>query len=148
VEKGEEVDLSKLDPAEDQATTRAYVVEIIEARLEEIFDHVNKELKKINRDGKLPAGIVLTGGGSKLPGVVDFAKKHLRLPVTLGKPLGLNTIIGRVEDPSFAAASGLVLWGSRFTAPFSKSQVGKAFKQALSKPGVQKLQKWLKSFLP
>src|SRR3989344_780676 len=86
IEKHEEIDLSKIDASEEETTMRHYVVEIIEARLEEIFDLVNAELKKINRDGKLPSGVVLSGGGSRLPGVVEFAKKRLRLPVTLGRP--------------------------------------------------------------
>ncbi len=74
VDKNEEIFLNQIDQSEQQTTLRGLIVEIIEARLEEIFDRVNAELKRINRDGKLPAGIVLTGGGSHLPGVVEFAK--------------------------------------------------------------------------
>lgn len=147
VSKDEEVDLSKIDPGETETTLRSYVVEIIEARLEEIFDHVNGELKKIGRDGKLPSGVVLTGGGSKLPGVVEFSKKHLRLPAALGKPQNVNTIIDRVDDPAFATAVGLVLWGGRFSTG-GKHQFGGLVKNWLQKPGVAKLRKWMKSFLP
>ena len=134
-------------PAKTETTLRSYVVEIIEARLEEIFDHVNGELKKIGRDGKLPSGVVLTGGGSKLPGVVEFSKKHLRLPAALGKPQNVNTIIDRVDDPAFATAVGLVLWGGRFSTG-GKHQFGGLVKNWLQKPGVAKLRKWMKSFLP
>jgi cell division protein FtsA len=63
-----------------------HVAEIIEARFEEIFDLVNKELKYIGKDGQLPAGAILTGGGAKLPGIVELAKKQLRLPVIIGLP--------------------------------------------------------------
>jgi len=151
VDKDEDIDLSKLDPSEEELTSRAYVVEIIEARLEEIFEHINKELKKINRDGKLPAGIVLTGGGSKLPGVVEFAKKHLRLPVVVGRPQNVNTVIDRVDDPSFATACGLVLWGEKYSGGSSAGAAGsfsRTFKQVLGNPKMQKFKKWLKSFLP
>lgn len=55
VERDAEIDLNRFDPSEDQATTHGYIVEIIEARLEEIFNHINGELKKIQRDGKLPS---------------------------------------------------------------------------------------------
>jgi len=148
VSKEEEIDLSKLDPSEPDITLRSYVVEIIEARLEEIFDYVNKEFKKINRDGKLPAGIVLTGGGSKLPGVVEFAKKHLRLPVSQGIPQNVSTIIDRVEDPSFATVAGLVLWGGKFSTGLSKSQFSGVVKNIMDNPNLTKVRKWLKSFLP
>ncbi len=148
VEKDEEINLSKIDSTEDQTTTRGYVVEIMEARLEEIFEHVNKELKKIGRDGKLPSGIVLTGGGAKLPGVVDFAKKHLRLPVSLGKAQNVTTVIDRIHEPGFATAVGLLLWGSKFSTGSGGGDFGKMFKGILSNQNVSKLRTWFKSFLP
>ena len=150
VGKGEEVDLSKIDAGETESADRHYVVEIIEARLEEIFDLVAKELKNINRDGKLPAGAVLTGGGSRLPGVVEFAKKRLRLPSSLGRPHGITTVIDMVDDPAFATAVGLVVWGQKFGAggAFSSGDMFSSVKKAFSHPVAQKAKKWLKSFLP
>jgi len=82
--------------------------EIIEARVSEIFELANKELKKISRQGKLPAGIVLTGGGAKLPKIVDLAKRELKLSCQIGHPQG---ILGLEEDPSLALVAGLVLRG-------------------------------------
>ncbi len=148
VAKGEEIDLSKIDTGEEEITMRNYVVEIIEARLEEIFDHVLSELKKINRDGKLPSGIVLTGGGSKLPGIVDFSKKHLRLPTIIGHPQNIDTIIDRVDDPTFATAAGLVLWGSKASSGFADAKFGGMVKGILDNENVAKIRKWFKSFLP
>ncbi len=82
------------------------LVKIIEARVCEILDQVQKELKRIPLKGPLPAGIVLTGGGSKLPKMVELAKKELKLPVRIGKVQGL----GGIEDDSlWSTASGLVL---------------------------------------
>lgn len=57
---------------------------IIEARVSEILEQTNQELKKISRQGLLPAGLVLTGGGAKLPGIVELSKKKLKLPVKMG----------------------------------------------------------------
>jgi cell division protein FtsA len=148
VSKEDEIDLSKIDPSEEETTMRHYVVEIIEARLEEIFDQVNGELKKISRDGKLPSGIVLTGGGSKLSGVAEFAKKRLRLPAILGVPQNVTTIIDRVDDPAFATAAGLVLWGHKFSSSGKSADLSGMMKKMLSNPGLQKARKWLKSFLP
>jgi cell division protein FtsA len=149
VDKAEEIDLSKLDPSEDQSASRAYVVEIIEARLEEIFSMAAGELKKIQRDGKLPAGIVLTGGGAKLPGVVEFSKKHLRLPTVLGHPQNVNSVIDRISEPSFATAAGLVLWGGKYSnSSMGQAQFGSMVKSVMSNQNVAKIRKWFKSFLP
>lgn len=148
VSKIEDIDLSKIDPQEDALISQQYVVEIIEARLEELLEHVNGELKKISRDGKLPAGIVLTGGGSNLPGISEFVKKYLRLPVQIGKPQNVTTIIDRVDDPSFATAVGLVLWGGKFSAGASSGGMPSFLKNMLGNDSFTKIRKWLKSFLP
>jgi len=89
------------------------VAEIIEARVEEILEGVDNELKKIGKSGMLPAGVVLTGGGAKLPGLVEIAKQTLRLPASLGYPQELVSNLDQVSDMSFATAVGLVLWGSQ-----------------------------------
>ena len=81
---------------------------IIEARVREIFEIVNKELKKIARQGKLPAGVVLTGGGAKLPRIKELAKKELRLHCRIGFPRGFSPSL---EDPELATVCGLVLLG-------------------------------------
>src|SRR3989344_7544315 len=78
ISKREEIDLNLFDSEEDGLVSRYHVAEIIEARLEEILGLVNAELKNIGREGLLPGGAVLTGGGSLLPGVVGFAKEILR----------------------------------------------------------------------
>lgn len=93
--------------------------EIIEARVLEIFDQVNKELKKISRQSLLPAGIVLTGGGAKLPKIVDLAKKELKLPSQIGTVT--KNFLGLEEDPSLATVCGLVLEGADLAAEKSFS---------------------------
>lgn len=95
----------------DEEANQKYVVEIVQARCEEILEKVDKELKRIGRSGLLPAGVVLTGGGAKLPGLVELAKHKMRLPVSLGYPLGVTSITDRVNDLAFTTAIGLVQWG-------------------------------------
>jgi len=147
VKKDTEIDLSKIDRQEEGRVSVKHVAEIVEARLEEIFDLINKELKKIGKDGQLPAGVILTGGGAKLPGVVELAKKQLRLPVTLGLPGSVTTVIDRVDDPSFATSIGLVLWANEFLLGSSRT-VNKFAKKFLENDSVDKMRKWFKSFLP
>ena len=148
VDKLAEIDMSKLDPEEETRVSQQLVAEMIEARLEEIFDRITAELKRIDRDGKLPAGIVLTGGGAALPGVVEFAKHYLRLPVSVGVPSETDTIIDQVVDPSFATVVGLSLWGSNFTGSFSDFSFTKPFKGLLESQNVVKLKKWFKAIMP
>jgi cell division protein FtsA len=152
VDKLAEIDMSKIDPDEETRVPQQLVAEIIEARLEEIFDRVTAELKRIDRDGKLPAGIVLTGGGAAMPGVVEFAKHYLRLPVSVGVPSETDTIIDQVVDPSFATVVGLALWGSNFTTSgFSGFNFGsplKVFGGLLENQNVVKLKKWFKAIMP
>lgn len=125
---------------------RIQVVEIIEARLREIFELVNKELKRIDRQGLLPAGVVLLGGGAKVPGIVDLAKEELRLPAQVGFPLEFEGMAEEVDDPSFATVVGLILWSmdsqlrsGRRGIDFSGLSVGST---------VAKIKKWLQGFLP
>lgn len=151
VDKLAEIDMSKIDPQEETRIPQQLVAEIVEARLEEIFDMVTKELKQIDKDGKLPAGIVLTGGGAALPGVVEFAKHYLRLPVSIGVPSETDTIIDQVVDPSFATVVGLSLWGSNFSGSFSDFSFTKPFKAIgglLENENMVKLKKWFKTIMP
>lgn len=151
VDKLAEIDMSKIDPEEETRISQKLVAEIIEARLEEIFDRITAELKRIDRDGKLPAGIVLTGGGAALPGAVEFAKHYLRLPVSIGVPSETDTIIDQVVDPSFATVVGLSLWGSNFTGGFSDfsfTRPLRALGGLLENQNVVKLKKWFKTIMP
>ncbi len=148
VDKLAEIDMSKIDPDEETRISQLLVAEIIEARLEEIFDRITAELKRVDKDGKLPAGIVLTGGGAALPGIVEFAKHYLRLPVSVGVPSETDTIIDQVVDPSFATVVGLALWGSNFTTSLSGMSFSNPFKGLLENQNVVKLKKWFKAIMP
>lgn len=82
---------------------------ITEARVEEILEYVDKELKRIHRSRKLPGGIVLTGGTSKLPGLVEFAKDVLELPVRVGSWKHIPRVVDGMDDNVYSQAVGLML---------------------------------------
>jgi cell division protein FtsA len=82
---------------------------IAEARAEELFEYVDKELKKIQRSRKLPGGAVLVGGTAKLPGIADIAREKLQLPARVGKPHSISGLAETVSDPASASAVGLML---------------------------------------
>ncbi len=104
----EQFKIEGLSPEEAIVFDNKMLTKIIEARMFEIFKEVQKELKKIGKAGLLPGGVVLTGGGSKLPKIKDFCKKELKLPCRIGLPKGF---FPEIDDPSFALAAGLVLEG-------------------------------------
>ncbi|OHA69086.1 MAG: cell division protein FtsA [Candidatus Wildermuthbacteria bacterium RIFCSPLOWO2_01_FULL_47_18] len=110
---------------------------IIEMRVKELFQFIGKELKSIERQGSLPSGVVLTGGGAKLPGIAEFAKKELKLPAKLGSP---HEIVTFETDPAFFGVMGLA------------SRVLQEGEQTISSlPGAsvaQKLKKIFRVFIP
>lgn len=117
INKEEEVDISKLVKEEDvnddiENISVHYVAEIIEARVEEIFEKIDAEFKKIDRSGMLPAGVVFVGSGAELNGLVDLAKRKLRLPACLGVSRNINVVIDKVKTPEFLTSLGVVVWGS------------------------------------
>jgi cell division protein FtsA len=91
--------------------TKKNLVDIIEPRVSEIMDLIQKELKKVNRQELLPCGIVLTGGGAKLPKIKELAKETLKLNCEIGIPKG---ILGLQDDPALATVAGLALDGVDF----------------------------------
>lgn len=145
VKENESILIKAEDDVPEESISRKEVANIIRARLEEIFSFVDRELKSVNRSGLLPAGVVFSGGGALLPGVVEVAKKRLRLPARIGKPqtfLGLNDDL---DDPAYAVVLGLVGWAfdqetrSRMRTPLNFPDI---------KPTIAKMKGWFKSFLP
>ncbi len=106
------IDLRELGAADSEHVSPRFISEIASARVEEVFEKVEEELRKIGRSGLLPAGIVLAGGGSKLNGIVDTAKRVLRLPASLSPGIQLQTpLVEIARDPAYATVLGLMVWG-------------------------------------
>ncbi len=82
---------------------------IVEARVDELFDFVEKELQKIKKDRKLPGGIVLTGGTAKLPGISEYAREKLQLASRIAKLENISGLVDTVEDQSYTVVVGLML---------------------------------------
>jgi len=82
---------------------------IVDARLEELFELVNKELASIGRAAKLPGGVVLSGGGAAMDGIVEYAKDVLHLPARVVKMDGFSGVADALKQPAFATAVGLML---------------------------------------
>jgi cell division protein FtsA len=83
---------------------------IIEARVEEIFRFVLQEIKRSGYDGLLPAGVVLTGGSSLLPGIRKLGAEILGLPVRVAQPENLVGLVDQLYSPAFSTSVGLLNW--------------------------------------
>lgn len=82
---------------------------IIEARVEELLELIDKEFGRVKKSRKLPGGVVFVGGGSVIPGLADFAKEKLQLPSKIGVVRGVSGLHDIVEAPEYATAVGLML---------------------------------------
>ncbi len=82
---------------------------ITEARIDELFELVEKELRRIQKSRRLPGGVVIVGGVSKLPGIAEFAKDKLQLAARTGKLQQVGGIVDTIKDPSYITAIGLML---------------------------------------
>lgn len=99
---------------------------ITEARIEELFEYVNKELVRIHKAHRLPGGVVLVGGTAGLPGIADFAKEKLQLAARVGSLQGISGLVDTVSDPKYCTAVGLMLLDMLLmpSQPTGKSQIG------------------------
>ena len=103
---------------------------------------VKDELARIHRDGMLPAGVILTGGAVKIAGVTDLARETLNLPVQIGFPQNYEGVVDKIDDPSYATAIGLLIWGSKFEG---RPHGAKAIN---FKKGMGSIKKWFKGLIP
>lgn len=89
---------------------RSELAYIVEARMEEIFRYVLREIKRSGYDGLLPAGVVLTGGTSQLPGCRQLASQVMGLPARVAKPQNLVGLTDQLDSPAYSTSVGLLEW--------------------------------------
>ncbi|PIS09136.1 cell division protein FtsA [Candidatus Beckwithbacteria bacterium CG10_big_fil_rev_8_21_14_0_10_34_10] len=149
------LDLSKLDLEEhlSKVSKKTVVEGIIHPRLKEIFQMVGEELKKSGYGGGTPAGIVLTGGGSRTTDIIQVCKRTLALPVRVGTPSGLSGLIDEIKSSDFAVSQGLILYGLKnfereSGSSFSLSKIGNILGRIPAKGAIHKVTDFIKSFLP
>ncbi|MDW8072305.1 MAG: cell division protein FtsA [Anaerolineae bacterium] len=122
-----------------QKVSRHFLAQIIEARVEEIFELVHQEIKRSGYDGLLPAGVVLCGGSADLAGIRDVAREVLGLPVRIGTPYNLQGLVDALGRPAYATSVGLLQWGlHRDPRQSARPRRGEGLK----------ILNWLKALLP
>ena len=126
VRRDELVELPGVGGRQPRPIRRQYLSEIIEPRAEEIFTLLRKEILRSGFEEMLGAGIVLTGGGSRLDGLPELGERVFHLPVRRGVPIGVGGRVELVNSGSFATAVGLTLYGAKL----AESGVSKAGEEA------------------
>jgi len=145
----DEIDLIDFGAADHEIFKVRDVSTIIQARIEEILYLVDQELKKVQRSGLLPAGAVFTGAGAKLPGIIEEAKKNLRLPAAIGYPIGLISSADQINDPGYSTAIGLVKWGAEMLSYSNKYDRGDFWGSLKKSFGLKgKIKKTISSLIP
>ena len=113
---------------------RQTLAEVVEPRYEELLILVQAELRRSGFEELLAAGVVLTGGSSKMEGVIELAEEVFHLPVRLGLPQHVGGLVEAVRNPIHATGVGLLLFGNEMeTAGKSETKTGGGFKEMLAR---------------
>jgi cell division protein FtsA len=123
-----------------ESISRQFLAEIIEARVEEIFSLILREVKRSGYDGLLPAGVVLCGGTASLPGIQELGRQVLGMPVRVGAPHDLQGLVDVLGSPAYATGVGLLVWGLREHPTHAAHSAGNRV--------YDRLARWLAALLP
>jgi len=136
----EKIDLQKIDPSVKGSPSRKFISEVIESRLGEICELISNDLRSIEKEKDLPAGVVITGGGAKLPGMTELFKDELKLATQIGFPKDKlfetesKAMLEFLESPEYSLVLGLVLASEQTQGrkiSFDGNGVSKFFKNFL-----------------
>ena len=111
--KDETIEVAGVGGRKPRTLSRQILGEILEPRVEEIFNLTHREVYRASMEDSITSGVVVTGGACLLEGVVDIAESVFNLPTRVGKPAGIGGLVDVVNNPMYATAVGLVLYGAR-----------------------------------
>ncbi len=121
---------------------------IIESRVEEIFQLALQEIKRSGYDGLLPAGMVLTGGTSALPGIRTLASQVLGMPVRIAQPENLVGLVDQLKSPAYSTSVGLLYWAAALTEEDLRPVRGTTKRPGRERLNLEPVKDWLKRLLP
>ena len=138
------LEISSINGKDKSNVSQKYLVEIIEPRVSEIFSLVGAEVRRSGCYNMIPGGIVITGGSSLLPGMLEVAEQVLNLPSRLGRPNYEGELADLINDPCYSEAVGLLSFATK------KYSIGRSFQSTKRKTRVTniftKIINWLKDF--
>jgi len=139
VDEQEEVEVPGVGARPSRKISRRVLAEILELRMREILELIDKNVSKHIDKSLLTGGAVLTGGSALLPGLIYLTDQTLDLPTRIGYPVKLKGLGEEINHPQFATAVGMLVYA------FQNYQVEEA-KTFKGKGILQKLKEWIKGF--
>lgn len=109
----ENIEVPSIGNRPDRLLKRQVLAEILEPRVRETFELIAREIERVRLTELLASGIVITGGSSLLPGMVELAEEIIGIPARLGIPRGVHGLMDVVKSPVYATGVGLVLFGAK-----------------------------------
>ena len=113
VDPDEIVQVHQIGEDHPRGVTRRHLAEIVESRMQELFELIAREVDRAGATNRLQSGVVLTGGGSVLTGTAQAARDQLNMSARVVAPSGVGGLTDQIATPAYAAASGLLLWGTK-----------------------------------
>lgn len=138
VDSTEAVDIPAIGDRPGRRLPRRALAEVVEARYEELFTLALNELRRSGLENYIAAGIVLTGGASKVAGALELAERVFKMPVRLGRPHNVAGLADIINNPVYATGVGLLVYGMRQKQ--SQSEV------VLNQPSIKSLWSRMKSW--
>lgn len=143
VSKDDMVEVQSVGGGKSRTVSRYMLCEIIEPRVEEIFQLVKREIIKSGYDNLVSSGIVLTGGTAAMEGITELAEQVFNLPVRRGLPMGITGLVDVVKSPMYSTGVGLVQYGGKHLTgtQFQRGSENKIFNKLTSR-----MKEWMKEF--
>ena len=111
--ENETIKVPSVGDRSDRDLSRQALAEVVEPRYDELFTLIQAELRRSGFEDLIAAGIVLTGGTSKMEGVVELAEEIFHMPVSIGHPQGVTGLTDIVRNPIYSTAVGLLIYGAK-----------------------------------
>jgi cell division protein FtsA len=144
---GDLIEAEGFNPGERQQISRSLVNQVLQARAEEVIEHIYNEIRRSGYEGLLPAGVVLTGGAVQLPRFDELMRDMLGIPVRIGAPSDLSGLADTIDSPPYATGVGLLRWGSRHGMTMLNSPNASSDRSSMGST-YERFKDWLKEFLP
>jgi len=143
IDKDETIEVPGVGGRKPRIVSRQILGEIIEPRVEELFQLINQEIVRSGYDSAIASGVVLTGGTAIMEGTVELGEQIFNLPVRRGLPAGIGGLVDIVKNPMYSTGVGLVLYGMKHGTlpPFN----GRGDKQVFNRL-LEKMKGWVKEF--
>jgi cell division protein FtsA len=141
------IEAEGFNPGERQQISRSLMNQVLQARAEEVIEHIYNEIRRSGYDGLLPAGVVLTGGAVQLPRFDELMRDMLGIPVRIGSPNDLSGLADTIDSPPYATGVGLLRWGSRHGMAMLNSPSASSERSSMGST-YERIKDWLKEFLP